>query len=182
VTTYTIALFLHFLAVVAAFGATSVLHSALFRMHKARRAAEARDAVATVARVAPRMPIFALALFLTGAWLTIQSWQWSAPWIDAGIVGLVVMVALGGVILRPRLMALRQALGEGEGPLTAEQIALSRNTTLWVGAMIPPMIATGIMFDMVTKPSMGMSLVFIAIAMAIGAVGGLRFARMPKPA
>ncbi len=163
---YLLALFLHISAVVAAFSATTVLHQGVWRLFRADTAAEARAAAIQVARSGGRMPLFALALFLTGSWLVVQQWRWNAPWVEAGIAGLVTMVALGGAVLRPRLLAILNAIGSAEGPLP-EAAARLRVRPLWSGAFIPPMIATGIMFDMVMKPSLAWSLGVIAICVVI---------------
>lgn len=176
-TQYTIALFVHLFVVVSAFSMAWLIHHGLFQMHRARTVAEARAAVGLVGRLGPRMPLYALALFLSGAWLTAQRWPWNTPWLTAAFIGLTLMLVFGVAVLRPRLLKLRTALGEQDGPIPAPARTLMRDGTLWVGANVQPMIAMGIMFDMTIKPTLGASLGFIGIAMGVGALAALPFVR-----
>lgn len=168
--TYLLALFLHLSAVVAAFCAVAIIHHGVLRLYRAGTVAQAREAAGLVGWVGPRMPLFALALFLTGAWLVTQQWRWNAPWVDAGITGLVLLIAVGGGFLRPKLNAIQALLAQGDGPVPDAVTAALRERGLWIGVSVQPFIAAAVMFDMVMKPELGWALAFIAMAMVLGAM------------
>lgn len=150
---YSAVLFLHLLAVGVAFGAATLIHWSLVRLRAATRAVEARDALFLCARTSRAMPLIALALFATGAGLTHARWGWTRPWVEVSIIGLVLMLGIGGTILRPRLMRAAGALsGAGDGAVSEGVAASLRDPVLWIVAHLPPALAIGIMFVMVTKP------------------------------
>ncbi len=91
------------------------LHAAPHQSHVAaagrdhRRGARPRD---DGGQAGAAMPIFLVLLLLTGAWLTSMNWLWNTPFVDVAIGGLVIMLVVAGTALRPRVMAVRAALGD----------------------------------------------------------------------
>jgi len=167
---YLLVKFLHIASVIAAFVAAGILHAALLRLRAAEDARSARSAVATLARVGPKMPLFLLALMLTGGWLTQLHWSFNLPFAGIGIVGLLVMGAVSGVVVKPRTRTIYARLAKVEGTLDVEHRALVRDPTLWAAAHIPAPLAAGIVFDMVVKPGWAGSLGAVAVAVALGMV------------
>src|SRR3954466_13380282 len=100
---YPLVKYTHFLAIVAAVVGASYLHFSVVRLRSAATVDEARTAFSAVVRFAPRMMIFALALFATGAYLVQLRWAWSSGWVSAGILGLVSLPATSAIFLKPRL-------------------------------------------------------------------------------
>ena len=168
-TLYAVTLFVHLLAVVAAFSATAIIHLGLVRMRKAERANDARDALMLAARAAKAMPIVALLLLLTGALMTENRWSWTTPWIDVSLGGLILLSAIGGGVLGKRMRALGPQLGRaGDGQLDAALASQVRDPALWIIAQLPPLLAIGVMFVMTTKPSIGLGIIEILVVVALG--------------
>ncbi|HEX6964169.1 MAG TPA: DUF2269 family protein [Gemmatimonadaceae bacterium] len=168
-TSYTVTLFLHLLAVMAGFGATAVIHLGLMRMRKAERASDARDALMLAGSTAKAMPLVGLALLLTGGYMTQTRWSWNTPWIDVSITGLVLMMIIGGGVLGRRMRALGPQLGRaGDSAMDDALISAVRDPSLWIIAQLPPLLAIGVMFVMTTKPTMGLGFVELLVVAALG--------------
>jgi hypothetical protein len=167
---YSLVKFLHIASMIAAFISAALLHSALGSLRGAEDAQTARAAAATLARLGPKMPLFVLALLLTGGWLAQQRWNFGLAFVDVAIVGLVLMAAISGAAIKPRTQAVAVRLANVQGPLDAELRAAVRDPALWAWAHVPAPIAAGIVFDMVMKPGWAGSVASVAVAVALGMV------------
>ena len=164
---YHLVLFLHLASAVAAFCAATLLHLAHHRFRAATHAGPARDGLGLTRRTAPAMPLLALALFASGAWLTQTAWSWRSAWVDWGAGGLLLMQAISLAILKPRVQAAARALATaGPEVLPPELTARLRDRVLWAAAHVQLGLATGILFLMVMKPGMIGSVVTLAAAVA----------------
>lgn len=169
---YALVKLLHLFAVVAAFAAATILHVNLARVKKAEHIPQAREALASAGRVAPLMPLFSLALFLTGVYLTTTRWTWAMPWIRVSVAGLVSMLVVSVAILKPRTAALARSLAEaGDGPLTDALRAPARDPLIGAASHFPTIMAATIMVLMTMKPGFMACLIAIgvAIVLSIGA-------------
>ncbi|MGH9487479.1 MAG: hypothetical protein ACRD04_07805 [Terriglobales bacterium] len=169
-----IVLYLHLIAVVAAFAFASFIHLGLEHMWAAETAPEALAALRLTARGGSKMPWVGLALLLTGAYLTQAAFRWTAPWIDVSILGLVVLEAVGG-ISGARRQRLAATLGGGTSPtpLSAAQRAALRDPFSRMANYMLPLLTLGIMLVMVLKPGVAGSVAMLVIAAGAGAGLGL---------
>lgn len=175
---YNFALYAHFLAIVAAVVAATLLHFNFVRLRRATRVSEARDAIATIARIAPVMPLFALALFATGAVLVTQRWAWHDGWVIAGIVGLLSMPVVSLIVLKPRLTAWAGTLGEAkDGPLDAALAAAVQDGVAWGAMTYNHMVSLAVMLVMVLKLTLVPSLGVLLAAPVIGVWSALSAGR-----
>lgn len=177
--TYELVLFIHLLSLVAAFALAGILHLARFRMRAARTVADLRAWVAIGNRIGPLMPLPALGLFGSGAYLLSDAFSWSAGWAAAGIAGLVAMEVLGGAVEGPRARALAAELAEADpsatlGPALA---AHGRDPVGWTVTHLETGLALGIMVVMVAKPDLGPSLGVLAGAAVLAAASAVPFWR-----
>ncbi len=169
-------LFLHLVAVVAGFSGGALIHFGLGRMRAAPTADRALDGAQIVGRIGPLMPLASLALFLTGACLTVARWSWQTPWVGVSIAGLVAMLVISAALLKPRMAALAPRLARaGRGRLEGELAAGVQDPALWLASLLQPFLALGIMFVMVTKPGLagGAAALMVAAAVPV-AITGLR--------
>lgn len=166
---YAVTLFLHLVAVVSAFAASALIHLGIGRMRRADRVEQARDAVGIAERGGRLMPLVGLGLLATGAYLTHTAWTWSTPWIDVSIAGLVTLAIVGGRGIGAPLRAIGPRLARaGEGRLDGELAAALRAPALWTLSHVQRMLAVGVMLVMVTKPSLGVGIVELVAAVAVG--------------
>ena len=61
-------------------------------------------------RLGKVFPVALLVLLGSGAYLVHRSWSWSEGWVDVSVVGVAVLFASGGGLVRARGVALRRAL------------------------------------------------------------------------
>jgi hypothetical protein len=179
---YQLALYAHFVALVAAVSASSILHLNFVRLRRATRVQEAWDAAGALARVAPVMPLFAFALFATGAYLVHLRWPWSQGWVIAGIVGLVSMPLSAVVVVKPRLQALGRRLADAKGAaLDDDLVAATRDSLVWGAMHFNHVMALAVMFIMATKPGLAGSFVALLAAPLVGAWAALSSAKTAQP-
>jgi len=166
---YNFSLYAHFLAIVGAVVAATLLHVNFVRLRRATRVSEARDAVATIARIAPMMPLFALALLATCAFLVTQRWAWHDGWVIAGIVGLVSMPVVSLIVMKPRVTAWARTLGEAkDGPLDAALVAAVQDRVTWGAMTYNHAVSLAVMLVMVLKLTLVPSLGVLLVAPVIG--------------
>ncbi len=174
---YSELLFLHLVAVVAGFSGAALIHFGLGRMRAAQTADRALDGAQVVGRIGPLMPLVSLALFLTGAALTLARWSWQTPWVDVAIIGLVAMLVISVALFKPRMAALGPRLAQaGGGRVEGELAARVQDPVLRVASHLQPFLALGIMFVMATKPGFegGAAVLVLAAAAAVVTAGPQR--------
>lgn len=179
---YPIALYLHFLAVVAAVSAATILQFNASRLRRASTVGQAREAAGTIARVAPVMPIIALALFATGAYLVSLRWGWRHGWISAGVAGLLSMPLVTLILMKPRLKALGQSLGAAkDGPIDDAQSSAINSGVIRGVMTYNHLMALAIMLIMVVKPAtLGASFGTLLVAPALALLTGMTAKRPVK--
>src|SRR5689334_15446354 len=139
---YRIVLFLHFCALLGAMGAGSAAHLAQARMAAASTPAEARTWARLLKKLARVFPLALLALLLTGAYLVHDRWTWDLGWVDAGLVGIALLLVNGRGVVGRRLQAV------GRAP-DAEILALARGPLVHSAAWANTGLAVSIVFVMV---------------------------------
>lgn len=179
---YLLALFIHLLVVVLAFCAITLIHFHLWHLSRTEQVAEARQSIGGITPLVRTMPLIALALFLTGAYMTQVRWTWRTPWVGLAIGGLAAILVIGLGLLRPRLLRAGRALAQAGDPrLGPETQVFTRDRVLWIGASVQPLLVAGVMFVMVFKPGVAVGVIGLLVAMAIGVSVGVASAP-PAPA
>ena len=173
---YPVLLFLHLVAVVAGFSGAALMHFGLGRMRTAEAADRALDGAQVVGRIGPLMPLVSLALFLTGACLTVARWSWQTPWIEVAIAGLVTMLVTSVALLKPRMAALAPRLVQaGRARVEGELAARVQDPVLRAASQLQPFLALGIMFVMTAKPGLaGGAATLLVVAVAAVLTAGRR--------
>lgn len=171
---YQLALFVHLCALLAAIGASAVVALAMRRVRSAETAGGALPWLGLCKDVARVFPVALLVLVASGAYMVHRAWSWDTGWVDAGLVGAVLLGLLGdrvegaaGRRLAGRLLA--------DPSRSLADSALVRDPVWWTAALVNPALALGIVFVMVTKPSFAGGLAILAIAIVLGALGAVRF-------
>lgn len=162
---YQIALFLHLVALFAAFGASTVIHVSMVKVRSARSGGEALEWLG-VAHVLSRVFPVALALLVgTGAWMLHSSWSWSSGFVLAGLTGVVLLFVSGAVIEGTRAGRLARTLAaQPSAPVTG-----ARDLLWWCASWANTGIAVGVAFTMVDKPSTAGAFGALAVGLLAGA-------------
>ena len=187
--TWRLALFLHVALAVAAMMLIAVLHVALIQLRRATASSEMRTWVPVLRRVQPLVPIAALAVFGTGAWLIELSdghISWGEGWMVVSIAGLASAELVGAVLLAPRSRALiGSILAAPDGVINEGLRQRTVDPTLWFGAHFATATYFGIVYLMTAQPSGPLaSVVAVAVAVVIGLLIAVPFVRQRprKPA
>jgi predicted integral membrane protein DUF2269 len=177
------ALFLHIFFVIAALCLAAVLHAGLLLLRAARDVAAIRAWPRVVRALGVALPLIALLILLTGAWLLQLSngeFSWEQGWVTASLVGLVCAEAAGAVA-GSRSAALRRAINEApDGPVGADLRRRILDPVLWCILHGGTAIFLAVVFVMVVKPPGLWSAVVIAAVGLLGALSGVPFSRTTR--
>jgi hypothetical protein len=103
--------------------------------------------------------------------MTQARWTWSVPWIDAAVVGLALIMALGGGVEARRGRALRIEL-ESSG-LTPASRRLLRDPVSWSAKMTTLTLVAGVLFLMTVKPTGAGCVSVLLVAVVSGVLGAI---------
>ena len=167
-TLYTLALFIHISALLAAIAASALNHFAEGRMLAARTVGDLRQWGALAAKAGKVFPLALLTLVATGSYMVTTAWAWNDGWIDVAIGG-VVTLFVSGEFLGRRGKALGMRLGgDPSQPVSAELTALVRDPLMRSVSYATTSLAIGIVFVMVNKPGLLGALAALIISAAVG--------------
>jgi hypothetical protein len=142
--TRSLLLFVHVgsaMGLVAALGIESVL---LRQLQRSTDAPGLRVVMDDYRVVAPVGGASMLLLLVTGVYLATTYWGWKGAWISAGLFGLILLGAAGGVLTGRSLSGFRKA------PEAVDKLQL--HTKLRTSWLLRAWIFAGIVFLMTTKP------------------------------
>jgi hypothetical protein len=179
--TYHYVLYVHLIALLIGIGAGSVLLACLFQLRAADTVEQAMPWGMMSGRVAKLFPVAILGLFGSGAYLTSDLWTWSTPWIDLGIVGLVVLTVQGGGIAEHTAKKLQAAMmANGPGPIGTEARRMTLHPGLWVVELSNLGLVLGVVWNMTEKPGWGGAIAADLVGYAAGVGLALLFSRAPQ--
>jgi fatty acid desaturase len=122
-----------------------------------------------VYRVSPPVTGAALAvLILSGGWLAALTGGMYHAWLIVSVAGIVVALMIGFALILPRVSAIREALPEGNLPLSPEALLQLQSAALPTLIRVRALLAVGIVYLMITKPPLGASLMVLAASMVLG--------------
>ena len=168
-TNFSLALFFHFVGLIALFigyGLEWIVSAFL-------RGATTTDQVRAWLRVyRTSLPVSGpglLVLILSGAFLAQVSGAMKNGWMSASMLAILFALGIGFVFILPRVKAIRAALPEGSAALPANAAALLRAPGLPTLIRIRAMLALGIVYLMTAKPDTFLSsLLVLGAAIVLG--------------
>jgi Predicted integral membrane protein (DUF2269) len=163
-TNYSLALFFHFVGLVALF----VGYGLEWIVSAFLRGAATTDQVRAWLRVyRTSLPVSGpglLVLILSGAYLAQVTGAMKNGWMSASMLAIVLALGVGFVLILPRVRAIRGALPEGSAALPASATILLRAPALPTLIRVRAMLALGIVYLMTAKPD-----TFTSSLLALGA-------------
>ena len=142
--TYGVVLFVHLCALLAAMSAGALAHLSEARMRDAASVEALRPWARLLGRLGKVFPVALLVLLGSGTYLVHRSWSWSSGWVDVSLVGVAVLFASGGGLVRARGVALRRALmAAPAGPVPSEVQRLIRSHPAGLASWMNTGIALG---------------------------------------
>ncbi len=164
---YSIALFLHIVGALGVFVALGLEWTSMLGLRRAASVEQARTWM-TVMRSPQRVggPSM-LTLIVTGIYLT-TSLGGMQPWLEFGILGLILLIVLGATLTRPRGVALGKALAAESGTLSATFQDRLRDPVLALSLNTRTAVALGVVFLMTVKPAAGAAVSVLGVSVALG--------------
>ncbi|MGD8321249.1 MAG: hypothetical protein PVJ02_12355, partial [Gemmatimonadota bacterium] len=148
---YAVALFAHLVSLLLASVAASLAMFAALRLRGAESIADAASWLGVIRRVVRLFPLAVLGLMASGWYMTHERWSFSLPWIDAAVVGLVLIVILGTGVEGSRNRALGREL-QAHG-LSMQARRLLRDPVAWSAKMSTLTVSLAVVFLMTVKPT-----------------------------
>lgn len=183
---YSIALFVHLVALLAAGIAAALAGYAALRVRVATSPPEVARWGMMIGKVVRVFPAVTLGLLGSGAYMTQAAWSWSRPWIVAGLVGLAMIVLLGSGLEASRGRALKHEM-RMHG-LSERARLLLRDPLAWTAKAMTWTLMLAVMFVMTTKPPAWGCATALVIGLLAGAIAAVPIWRwsthlsMPNPA
>jgi uncharacterized membrane protein len=183
-TSYEIGKLLHLTFLLVGFSAGMLMVVSAAKLRSARTGAEAFPWGMLAAKTALAFPVAVVGLFLSGAYLTHKAgWSWSSGWVVAGIIGLVILLGEGAIIGGRHGKELGAALKEnGPGPLSEHIRALNSSRLHWIVTLGPEGLVLAIVWNMLHKPGLAVSLVDMVVGYGVFAAVGVWVAAKPVEA
>ena len=178
-TLFTIALFAHFLGLIALFGGFILQTRAGSRLRASATYDQARTWLGLGALAPPMLRSGSTMLLITGGYMTWVRYPHMPPWIVVALSGVIALSIVGAVTggrhagrIAPRIME------GGDGPLPADLAADIRTPREWITAVTINGGAIGILWLMATTPhGWPAALAGVAVFLVAGAIGGAVSAR-----
>ncbi len=178
---YTLALFFHFVGLVAlvvGYGLEWIV-SALLR--KATTVDQTRAWLRVYRTSLPISGPGLLILILSGGYLASRSGTMKQGWVSASLLAILFALGVGFVFILPRVRAIRGALPEGSGGLPANAVALLHAPVLPTLIRVRGLLALGIVYLMTAKPgSFVVSLLVLGVAILLGVLASAGTFSKPK--
>jgi hypothetical protein len=161
---YNITLFVHISSALLLFFAFGIEWTAISFLGKTQSSEEAGNWL-RLAKLAPIIngPALLVAI-LSGAYLASQIGAFKQGWVSASFIGIAIVAAIGGAINVPKLRAIRTAIPNGGAALGA---AL-QTKALPVSVRLRTCTVLAIVYTMVVKTSLGLSMTVLGIGLIVG--------------
>lgn len=114
-----------------------------------------------------------LLVLASGIYLATVFWKWQGHWFHFGLLGVIIVAALGITITARRLARLHKSLNEPG----SDTLALRSDPMLVVSLVMRALLLVGIVFLMTVKPGADTSLGVLGISLVAGVLTSLRVAR-----
>lgn len=168
-TPYTIPVFIHILGALALFVGYGIEWSVSALFRNASSTEQLRSWLRVFKISPPLSGAGLLVLLLSGGYLaSLSPGTMRQGWISATFVGIIVALALGFVLILPRMRGIRSALPAGNEPLPDALRSRLADPVLLTAIRVRVLLATGIVFLMAAKPPLVSSLLLLVFAVILG--------------
>jgi hypothetical protein len=176
---YTLALFAHLVGVLGLFIGMGLQWVVIIGFRRAQTAAQVRLWSGPLRPVAMLGSISAALILLAGGYMMFTAWGAGTPWIVISLGAMLLMAALGmGITVRKLRVVQRAAMAYGPSDVISPELRRHiYNPMLWISAHLASAVALGIVFLMTTKPNWLISLLVVAVTMALGGITGATSAK-----
>lgn len=166
-TLYTIALFFHVVGALGFFIAIAFEWVSLIQLQRLGTVEQINSWFKSRAPMQGIAGISMLIILIAGFYMTFAAWG-GADWIEVAFSAMIIQAIIAAVLTTPRMRAMRKALANESGTLSATLHSLVHHPLLWVSMLSRAGIALGIVFLMTVKPALLGSLVALGVAIVLG--------------
>lgn len=168
---YEIAKVVHFLGLIALFGFFVIYVRAGTRLRAATTLSEARIWLGLLEETRGMLPGAAAMFIASGLTMAGLRWRGAYPFITVGLVTLLTIWTVWALVGARHLRAMRAAVGDTDGPMSATLTRLILDPTRWgtMGALNGA--ALGVLFMMTTK--LGWAAAIAVVLLVAALVGGI---------
>lgn len=176
---YSLALFAHLIGVLSLFIGMGLQWVVIIGFRRAQSISQMRLLSGLLRPVAMLGPLSAVLILFAGGYMMFTTWGIGTPWIVVSIGAMLLMAALGmGITVRKLRVVQRTMMAHETSEVISPELRQRiYNPMLWISAHLASGIALGIVFLMATKPGWLVSLLVVAVTMALGAVTGATTAK-----
>jgi len=165
-----IAFFIHMVGLVNLVGGFILSSQAGVHYRRATTWDSARSFL-TMLQIAPGMLIAGGTLLLvSGGYMAATRWGMQTPWVVAGVVAVLMALAVALFVLAPGMRRLRKITEGKDGPILPQDRPALVTSNIWAWGAVTNGVVLAIAWNMVMKPSWAIS---IALPVVLGFVGWL---------
>jgi len=163
---YSIALFFHIAGALGVFAALALDWVGVANLRRARTVDQVREWAGTYRIIRGLGAGSVVALLVFGLYMTAVTWG-PTGWIGIGFLSLLAIAVLGAVsgVRLGRILAVATT---GQGSLTEDVRAKLRGPLFVASVRMRTAVALGVVFLMTVKPEAVVSLLVVAVALALG--------------
>ena len=123
-------------------------------------------------------PISMILVILAGIYMVEDGdIGWSTGWMNTSLIALIIMGAGGGMLMTPRVGAIRKAADAApDGPVPADITSKINDPILWGTLHAFTLALFAIIWNMTTKPGDAQAGIIILLAFVIGAASAIPMA------
>jgi hypothetical protein len=168
---YVIALFLHVSGTLGYFISAGARLMNVAALRRAQRVEQVRLITTLGGWLGPVFGISLLVLLVAGFNMAAKAWSFRAGWIAVALVNLVPIAVSGALLMEPRRRAIASmAHAMPDGPISETLAARIHDPLLQAATRTLPVLLLGIVFLMTTKPTLGGSVIAMAVALLLALV------------
>jgi hypothetical protein len=167
-TTYSIVLFFHFVGMAALFVGYGLEWTASTLLPRSSTAEQARVWLRVYRASLPISGPGLLLLIVTGGYLAALTGGMNQGWIIASFTAIIFALAVGFLLVLPRMRAIRAGLAGGD-------VTLPKDSLARLADPVPPtvirsrfLLAVGIVYLMTVKPPLTTSIIVLIVALIFG--------------
>jgi len=175
-TVYSIAVFLHVLGMGGLFAATAIEWIVDRKLARVRSAEDVREALALMPLGMTTGAPSAVAILLTGGYMTHAVWSWDKPWIFMGFATMLLAFGLGGAGSARKMKAMGRIAAAESGPPSPALGAALADPAIQLTLRVRTGLLVSIVYLMTVRPE----LVGALVAPVVFAALGFAAARMRK--
>jgi hypothetical protein len=170
---YSLVLFAHISGAIGFFVGLGLWVAVLAALRRAKRMEEIWTLTALIERSRTVTVISILVLLAAGLYMTVTTWGLTG-WIAVALGSLVLIAPVSPGFVEPRIRTIAALAREApDGPIPAPMLARIQSPLLGTAVYTLVPLLFGIVFLMVVKPSLAISLVVMGMALGLGLSFGL---------